>query len=149
MRRLKFNVLIPYCESHWEPRDPQEEPTWPSAPTRSSQCLVKKRSRARQRQWSSLYTYTAKTFFQGKKKKKTAFDFLFSEAQLPRNAEHNQRHIRDRGILTQVHLSQTSAKNDTFTILYQMKPHLCEPQIKCSGTFSQLHFKHNAQKTSL
>lgn len=39
------------------------------------------------------------------KEKKTAFGFPFSEAQLPHNVEHNQRLVRERGILTQVHLS--------------------------------------------
>lgn len=121
MRRLEFNVLTHFCVSTWEPGDLPKEQAWPSAPARSLQCLVKEPFWARQRQQNSLCTPAAKTFF---KVKKDCIWFSFQCKSAPHNAEHNQRLIRDRGILTQVHLCHTSAKNDTFTILYQMKLHL-------------------------
>lgn len=53
-----------------------------------------------------VHTHRAKTFFQ--LKKTTAFSFPFSEAQLPCNTEHNQRLVRDRGILTRASLLDIS-----------------------------------------
>ena len=159
MRRLKFNVVIPHCVSYWEPGDSKREHSWPSAPARSLRRLIKRpllRGRGNGIPGACIQPRLSS------KGKKTAFGFPFSEAQLPHNIEHNQRLVRDRGIWTQVHLSQTSPKNNTFTILYQTKTSFVwtTSHFKFCGTFSplchllntahrKLHFKQYQLSSSL
>lgn len=148
MRRLEFRVLVPYCGSHWEHGDMQDVQPWPLAPAQSFQWPGSSPSQLGRGNGTPC-AHTQSKDFLSMEKKETAFSFPFSEAQLSCNTERNGRLVRDRGILAHVHLSLTSAKNYTFTILYQMKPHLCEPQITPAAVGPSLTTRHNSQKTSL
>lgn len=103
MRLLEFNVLVPSCVSHWEQGEVQEVQPWPSAPAQSFQWLGRSPSKLGRGNGTPCAHTLSKDFLS--MKKKTAFSFPFSKAQLPCDTEHNQRLVRDRGILTHVHLS--------------------------------------------
>lgn len=83
------------------------------------------------------------------RKKKTAFGFPFSEAQLPHNAEHNQRLVKRWGYwhkcislghqLKMIHSPSCTRWN---LICVNHKPRAVGPSVMSP-------FKHNSQETSL